>query len=447
MESPLEDVSSFNALAFGMLVILGCLTWSLPRRLAVCPLLVMTSLMPLGQELEIFGLHFFLFRFLLLVGLFRIVVRGELRRLALVGTDKLFIWWVVLSLVFGTLADPSAELFRNRLGIAYNAVGCYFFVRCVTVDLEDIVISVRTLAVLSMPVAAFMLVEKLTAHNLLSVFGGVPEITTIREGHLRCQGAFRHPILAGTYGATQFPLFVALWFYRPEYRRLALLAIISALVIVGTASSSGALMTLFLATIALVLFKWRGYLRLVRWGAVLLILGLTLVMNAPVWYLFSRLSGMTGGTGWHRAFLIDTTIAHFKEWWLFGTTYTGDWGPSGEVVPGNPNMMDITNEYILQGIEGGLLKLVLFIFIIAVSFRTIGRWLNSTTSGLPTAFLAWAAGVSLFAHCVSFTSVTYFDQIVIVWYWLLASICWFSHPVDPAYVQAEVSSGPDAIVI
>ena len=31
-------------------------------------------------------------------------------------------------------------------------------------------------------------------------------------------------------------------------------------------------------------------------------------------------------------------------------------------------------------------------------------------------------GVSLFGHCISFISITYFDQLIIVWFWLLAII-------------------------
>ena len=419
----MEDASNFNALALGALLVFAYLIWSLPRRFAVCPLLIMMGMMPLGQQLVLGGLHFFLFRILLLVGGLRVLIKGEARQLLLTRLDKLFLWWVIISITFGTLAKPSMEQLINRLGDAYNAIGCYFFVRCVLVDFEDVVISVRTLAWVSLPVAALMMVEKTTGRNLLSVFGGVLEITYERNGHLRCQGAFRHPILAGTFGATLFPLVLALWFYQPRYRRLALLAAVASLAIVIAASSSGALMALLAAVGGLALWKQRAHMRLLRRGSVAAILVLAVVMKAPVWYLFDRLSSITGGTGWHRAYLIDQTIAHFDEWWLFGTTYTAHWAPSGEVTPADPNMMDITNHYIIQGVSGGLLKLVLFVAIIVVSFKSVGRWLEAEGPGSPGSMLIWAAGVSLFAHCLSFLSTTYFDQIVVVWYWLLALIC------------------------
>jgi len=427
------------------LLIAAYLIWSLPRRLAVCPILAMVCLMPLGQELVVLGLHFYLFRVLLLVGVLRVLLKQEARQLVMTRTDRIFVWWIVVSIVFGTLAKPSMELFVNRMGDAYNAFGCYFLMRCLLVDFEDLVTSIRTLAWLSIPVAVLMLVEKLTGHNYFSIFGGVPEITSIREGHLRCQGAFRHPILAGTFGATQMPLFIALWLYRPQFRLVALAAMASSLVIVGAASSSGALMALMASVGGMVLWKWKTHMRLVRWGAVVTLLILALSMNAPVWYLFDRLSSITGGTGWFRSFLIDQTIAHFKEWWLFGTTYTAHWAPSGEVPAGDPNNMDITNHYIVQGVSGGLLKLILFLAIIIASFKTISRWFKSEDLDSPAAILVWAAGVSLFAHCLSFVSTTYFDQIVVVWYWLLAVIAsmpvWSREAVaDPLSYSVEVEA-------
>lgn len=423
MEEQIQEASNINPVALGVLLFLGCLTWGLPRRFAACPLLIMTCLMPMGQQLIILNLHFHLFRILLLIGLLRVFIRGEITQLKLTRMDKLFLWWAMVSIMLGSLSDPSMALFVNRAGDVYNALACYFFVRCVIVDFEDVVVSVRTLAFMSLPIAALMLLEKTTTHNLLSVFGGVPEITAIRDGHLRCQGAFRHPILAGIFGATQIPLFAALWFYRSEYRRVAIAAIISSLVIVVTASSSGALLALLAAMGGLFLWRWKKYMSLIRWSTLAAILSLAIVMEAPVWYLMAKLSNVMGGTGWHRAWLIDQTIAHFDEWWLFGTTYTAHWGPGGEVIAADPNMMDITNHYVMEGVKGGVLKLGLFLALIIQCFRGLGRRLRAEQANPPVEFFIWGIGVSFFTHCLSFMSANYFDQTILIWFWLQAIIC------------------------
>ena len=144
-------------------------------------------------------------------------------------------------------------------------------------------------------------------------------------------------------------------------------------------------------------------------------------MKAPVWYLIARVSEITGGTGWGRSELIDIAISHFNEWWLIGTTNTAHWDPVG-VLP-NEDMMDITNQYILEGVYGGLARMLLFITMIAVGFRGIGNAMKALKDeNFAIKFLPWALGAALFAHAVGFLSVAYFDQLIVMWYLLLAMI-------------------------
>jgi hypothetical protein len=420
LQGPGEEESNVTPVAAVALLVTAYLIWTLPRRFVVCPLLAMTCLMPLGQQLILFGLHFPLFRLLLAVGALRIAIRGEATGLKWTRLDSLFVWWLLVSLVFGTMSEPTPAHFQNRLGDAYNAAGTYFFVRCVVVDFEDIVIGVRTLAFLSVPLAALMVVEKTTAHNLLHVFGGVPAMTLVREGQVRCQGAFAHPIAAGTFGATQVPLFAALWFYRPGDRPLAVAGTVSAIIIATTASSSGALLTMFIGLAGLALWKARRCLGPLRWGALIAILCLPIVIKAPAWHLMAKLSVVSGSEGAYRSWLIDQAISHFKEWWLFGTTYTANWGTRLVLV--SANMVDIVNQYVAEGVNGGVLKLGLFLVIIVSCFKGLGRVLRDKPPISPVGRFVWAIGVSLFTHCFSFISVSYYDQIVVVWFWLLASI-------------------------
>src|SRR5437899_9116739 len=125
-----QDVTNVTSLGSAFIVVMGFLTWILPRRYALIPLLATTCYMPLGQQVITLGLHFHFVRILLLVGAARVIVRREFAGLRLSSMDKLFLWWVFVSLTLGTLVDPSSRLFINRLGTAYNAVGVYFVVRC-----------------------------------------------------------------------------------------------------------------------------------------------------------------------------------------------------------------------------------------------------------------------------------------------------------------------------
>ena len=420
----MESVS-LNPLALGLLLVLVGLTWFLPRRLAFCPIFVLIGFIPMGQQITVAGMHLYLFRIILLTGMLRVIARGEASQLKLTGMDKLFIGWAIVAVVFGSLSKPSLDLLIYRSGFTYNAVSCYFFARCVIVDFEDVVTSVRTLALISLVIAMLMLVEKITMHNPLFVFGGVSETVLMRLGDtaVRCQGAFAHSYLSGVYVATQFPLFVAIWVYRRKDLILPLIAIIASITIVFCAHSSGGIMALLAALGGLALWRWRQHISLVKRGALFTLIILAIVMKAPVWYLIAKVSDVVGGGGWHRAYLIDQAIAHFNEWWLFGTIYTAHWAPGGVVIAADPNMMDITNHYVMEGVSGGILRLGLFLAMVVSCFKGIGRRLRDVVHDSPDEFFVWMIGVTLFSHCLAFMTATYFDQTVIVWYWLLGTIC------------------------
>ena len=78
-------------------------------------------------------------------------------------------------------------------------------------------------------------------------------------------------------------------------------------------------MTILFGIIALCFWPFRKIMRAVRWGLVFAVVLLQMVMKADVWFLLSRISDISGGSGWHRAMLIDNFIRHFGDWWLVGT--------------------------------------------------------------------------------------------------------------------------------
>jgi hypothetical protein len=419
-----EAGSNVTAVGLLFLLCMAVLTWCLPRRFAPGPLLITTCYMPLGQVLIVAGLHFPLFRILLLVGVCRLIARNEAAGLKLVLPDKLFLYWSAVTLVVGTLLGQLV----TRCGTVYDALGAYFLFRCWLRTTDDVVGIIRFLGWMILPLAASMLIEKVTSRNIFAVLGGVPPITEQREGTLRCQGAFRHPILAGTYGATLLPAFVGLWFQGSRYKKLAIVGFASAVVVTVAAGSSGAVLAMLTGFAGIALWRFRDRMRTFRWAVICFVVGLAIVMNAPVYYVIARFSDVVGGTGWYRSYIIDQAISHFSEWWLIGSTYTAHWAPGGgsQVLATDPNNMDIINNYVAEGLGGGVLKLGLFIAIIVQGFKTVGRWIRRADGSSATNMLVWSIGVCLGAHCVSFFSVTYYDQIVVMWYWLLAILALFA---------------------
>ncbi len=421
----MENVSFITPLGLALLVILGLLILALPRRMAFLPFIIAACYMTLGQMVIISGLHFDPIRILLIFGWVRLLIRGELKAFDFTIIDKLIIAFVTASVITATILTPTMDTLTNRMGYAYNTILTFFLFRFLIRDLDEIIFMLKITAIVILPLALSMIIEKSTQRNIFSVFGGVPEITIVREGQLRCQGPFRHPILAGTFGATLFPLFFALWNRHTKGRTVAYIGIISSTIITVMSASSGPLIAYLTALIGLFCWPLRNKMRFVRWALLAGIAMLAIVMKAPIWYLIGRLSFITGGTGWHRSDLIDQAIKHFDEWWLFGTKYTAHWSIGSCLLPfpWDPDRVDITNQFILIGVDGGILPLLLFILIIAYCFQGLGRTRRILADQSSyKQFIPWTLGIALLAHTASFFSVAYFDQMKLMWVLLLAVI-------------------------
>jgi hypothetical protein len=147
--------------------------------------------------------------------------------------------------------------------------------------------------------------------------------------------------------------------------------------------------------------------------AVIAIIGLQLIMKAPVWFLISRAGGTLGGSGYHRAMLIDSFVRHFGEWWLVGTQNNASWGF---------DMWDVDNAYVAAGIGGGLITFVMFLAVLVYAFKTIGKSKKLARKSRQSERLVWAIGASLFANAIGFFGIVYFDQSVLAWYCVLAMV-------------------------
>jgi hypothetical protein len=156
----------------------------------------------------------------------------------------------------------------------------------------------------------------------------------------------------------------------------------------------------------------------IRWATGTLLVALQLVMKVPVWFLLARVDVFSGSTGYHRAYLIDRAFANLGDWWLIGTKSTAGWADIDQ------GLFDVTNQYLVEGANGGLITMLLFIGILVCGFRYVGLSVRKASKNEEPFILLsiWALGAALFAHLVTYISVSYFDQNIINWYLLLAMI-------------------------
>lgn len=387
----------------------------LPRKWAPIPLLATCCYMTIGQGIALGPFSLPIFRLVLAAGLVRVVVRRE----GIVGgintIDKLILaWasWMILASFFHEWRPGSGPIYAS--GFVYNILLVYFLTRIWCKDLADLMGVVRILAWLFVPVAAAMLAEHLVQRNYFGIlFGGVSEGVYWREGKIRAQGPFVHPILAGTVGAVCFPLMCGIW---RQYRVSSAVGMAVCVVIVLASTSSGPLMSLFIGVLGIVMWLRRNWVRTARWALVGAYLCAEILMTRPAYYLISKIDLTGSSTGWHRSRLIASAIEYFSGWWLFGTDYTFHW--IGIAVDEAGRHSDITNYYLFIGITGGFLAMALVIAMMWRAFVWVGLVVaNSPVEFREQRFMIWCLGAALLSHAVTSLSVSYTDQSL-TFFWL-----------------------------
>jgi hypothetical protein len=170
-----------------------------------------------------------------------------------------------------------------------------------------------------------------------------------------------------------------------------------------------------------VLWKWRQHLSKFLWACVALALLYSLISGRGPWFIMARIDLAGGSTGWHRAYLIDQGFRYFSEWWMWGTDVTRHWMPTG--VSWSPMHTDLTNYYLHLGVIGGMPLILCLIAFMVSSFRALTSRMEVLRKfDGPDEFLLWCAGTAIFAHALSFISISYFDQMYVFFYMLLGAV-------------------------
>lgn len=430
--------TTIHPLALTVFICLSIYAIFASKHKLVLPFILITCLIPSAQRIVIAGLDFTLIRLLLVIVWIRIFLRNEIpQNFRSNPLDAWILIYVVISTLTYTVLFSSVSALVNRLGASLDALGLYYLFRIQVHSIHDFKRIISWFCTVGMVVSVFFFIERITGRNFFSVFGGVPEITAIREGRLRCQGAFVHPIIAGVFWASLLPPMAGLYLIETSHRAKRHFArgMFAAILIIFLSSSSTPILGIAFGLLGGGLFLFRRYMKLIRWSLVILYIALDIAMEAPVWHLLSRINVLGGSTGYHRYLLIENTVRHFKEWWLVGTRSTTHWGHL---------MFDITNEFIAVAVSGGLITLLVFLILITSGFKNVGRMLRIESSKKEKYFY-WSIGTMLFVHITSFFAVSYFGQMGFLWYFTLAITATFAPtihtvPFKPMYADLEGSS-------
>lgn len=364
--------------------------------------IVVAVLLPPGQRLVIGSLDFPGLRLLSAFTCLAMVARGEFRGLRWVQLDAWVLAIGLFKIVGATVRDGQSGLVSSG-GNFVDLVISFFVLRALLRDYSDwrkICAAVGVMAVLTL---FFMSVERLTGRNFFSALGGVPEVTSVRNGRMRCQAAFPHPILAGAFFAGWLPVMVGLWL--TDRSRIWVVSGLACLGVVGNVASSTPLSGILIGIIGWLCFPARRALGMLRLMAVLALVAAHFALNNGVASLFAKVDLVGGSTGRHRYLLIKAGFERIGDWWLVGLDSTAHWGPG---------LWDITNQYLIDGVRGGLGAFVARLATLVWCFRAVGAAVRKMELGQRNTpklyFVAYGIGVGIFSHACMFLSVSYFGQ-------------------------------------
>jgi hypothetical protein len=81
---------------------------------------------------------------------------------------------------------------------------------------------------------------------------------------------------------------------------------------------------------------------------------------------------------------------------------------------------DITNQYILEATRGGALSLAFYLMMLFAALHLLLRARAVYHGRRLTTIIIWSVLTAFAVHLVSFTGVSYFGQIIMLWFLTLA---------------------------
>jgi len=390
-------------------ILLVILTFVMPRKYFLLPYILAACFVPADQRIIIMGLDFTILRILVVAGVLRILVRNEQIFIRWNKFDKMVFAWAFCCAIVYVLQWGDMRALINRSGFLFDVIGLYWLFRQSIHSWDDIKLVAVFLAFSALILAVLVGLEWTMGRNPFVLLGRVS--TVVREGRYRCQAAFPHSIMLGLFWATLVPVFIGLA-STERHKNFYWAATGASIFIIFATASSTPIATLLIILFLMLLFRYRRWGRQIAYGMCGAVIALHIVMNNPVWHLICRVNLIGGSTGWHRFILIDGAIKHFGEWALIGTRDTAHWGRG---------LHDLTNQYILEGVRGGFITLLLFVVVLIMAVRTFGKY-SLRVMSVRQQWLGWCFCVSVLGHCVAFFGVSYFGQIKLLLYLVFATV-------------------------
>jgi hypothetical protein len=316
------------------------------------------------------------------------------------------------------------QAFVNGMGTLLDTLGGYLVVRSLIPDTEAMQRTIKTLAAICLILGVCMINEQISHINVFGLVGGVSRDVVVRDGHIRSTGTLGC-LHAGAFAGVLIPIFLWLW-TQGKSRAAALAGLFGATAMVITSYSSTSWLALGGSILGLAFWPLRQQMRLVRWGLVTMLVGLHMVMKAPVWALIARIDLTGSSSGFQRFMLVDMTIRNFSKWWLLGTSEYVTWGWDS---------WDLCNQFVAVALTGGLVALIFYVAIFARGFSALGTARKLVNGDRGQEWLLWCFGSTLFATVVAHFGINYMAQLIMGFFPLVVCISVATSNVNQVIAQ------------
>lgn len=342
---------------------------------------------------------------------------------------KKFSWnlldfWVALSMVIYVsmvcFTQPGMNSVINRGGFITDTWFAYLVARLTITDTKELAAMIKLTAIGLIPLAMLgayesvrnvILFKPMMAYCPWTAIGGYTTQYEPRWGFTRSFGPFSHPILFGCCFALFFPL---VYYLRHEGKNWKYLVyVICGFLALGAISSmsSGSWIMFMIVIAGLILERFKHSVKPFMVLTLTMSVFVIIISNRPIHHVVVSYINPLSGSGWHRARMIDAAFSEFDKWWVAG--YGGKDPKWGEYV--QLRNSDITNEFLLAGVNYGLGGIVVFCCVLAEAFRAlIVSYKRTRDRALRS--LYWGFGCALVALIMTWMSVSFFGQIVPLFY-------------------------------
>jgi hypothetical protein len=340
-----------------------------------------------------------------------------------------FIWSRLDSLVAVSMAIfvgiycatyPLSAALENRGGFLMDTWFSYLAARLIINNKTGVISFAKVVGVVLAALAVLGMAEAVTHVQPYLVMRQYRPWETPRHGQLdlrwgltRAVGPFSHPIMFGGCFVMFLPIIWALRCERGNWRMWAYL--LSGMIVLGAISSmsSGPGGMLAITTFCLGLEKHKRWVKPVLiWFFVTCILA-EVASNRPLHHVLLSYGNLGRGDWYQRARLIDYAIRDFDTWWLAG--YGGK-DPGWGAMYGS--VTDVNNQFLLAGIECGILGVIALLAVFARALRDLVRAFEAAADEQLRS-MYWSLGSVLIGVFVLWQGVSSFGQNNALFYIIL----------------------------